>query len=671
MHTRTLPLLITTTLLFAQACLNNHSDISTQEDQVVDLAFNNNPDLDEEIGAVDMHDHFDATMESEQVIDMRSSACSVGVLCDGECVDLLTNTKHCGQCGSMCSEEGTCIEGLCQVQNKNCRDESCLGFYYCDLASGECVAGCDRDEQCDVNSVCDVFSHECECASGYHECGATCVDSTLPQNCGTRCQPCPSPPNGSGTCNTNGTCGVICDSGYHLCGDLCVADNSVNHCGDRCEPCESEVGSIAVCTTAMECGVECETGYQLCGTECSACPTSNVTSTVCNEREECVIDSCAPGTHPCGDRCCGWAASHTQVVQFGEQPQYTFFTRSANYLSLSYATQHSNTFTYANTFTHWLYDASINQWSLAYEHELSLSSRYLPYFYGFNWAGQNYAVFGESQWVELSHTSGPAPTTSLQRDYIGRGAKMPPVFQSTGGVHFLIGGDASGNRGLYSVNPTTQVGFVYTGVDWWEEFDVVNVNPSNNIVGMLTYSPRTSKKDIKLRRKNWMNPSNSSLSMVHDCVSQHAYRGDFPFVLSDSGLATVLRSECDGVESAGLWASTEISAGVWDHTLLSSNFTGRQDGGDVLGDIVVGEDGTLHVCFVTIDNAMTAKTSVYYGWRSPDPQESWNIERVSSPTDARDCFVQIAPDAKVHMAWYRHEQSNLSNPWVFEHLASQ
>ena len=44
--------------------------------------------------------------------DVKRSTCTY-TICDGECVDLLSDHENCGECGNACSEAGTCFAGYC------------------------------------------------------------------------------------------------------------------------------------------------------------------------------------------------------------------------------------------------------------------------------------------------------------------------------------------------------------------------------------------------------------------------------------------------------------------------------------------------------------------------------------------------------------------------------
>lgn len=66
---------------------------------------------------------------------------------------------------------------------QDCRTDpnACVGFMYCDQASGACLAGCGSDEQCEgANESCNTETHECECDAGLVRCDDFCIDEIEP-----------------------------------------------------------------------------------------------------------------------------------------------------------------------------------------------------------------------------------------------------------------------------------------------------------------------------------------------------------------------------------------------------------------------------------------------------------------------------------------------------------
>lgn len=143
-------------------------------------------------------------------------------LCGMNCVNPQGDPRYCGDCETACPRGYVCEAGSC-IDPGDCRTNAvgCGGFTYCDEATGECLRGCEADEQCvGGNEECDTVLHECVCEPGFHLCGAVCVDDLDVSSCGDLCTPCSAPPNASPICDL-GTCDFVCDETYVACGQLC------------------------------------------------------------------------------------------------------------------------------------------------------------------------------------------------------------------------------------------------------------------------------------------------------------------------------------------------------------------------------------------------------------------------------------------------------------------
>jgi len=110
------------------------------------------------------------------------------------------------------------------------------------------------------------------------ECNGTCVDPTLPANCGSCGHVCAGADGGQATCMAGGVCGEACDPASLTpvnCSGACVnVQTDPQHCGSctvACPPPASAHGT-ATCMVAADgggsCGVGCAAGYHVCMGDC-------------------------------------------------------------------------------------------------------------------------------------------------------------------------------------------------------------------------------------------------------------------------------------------------------------------------------------------------------------------------------------------------------------------
>ena len=155
--------------------------------------------------------------------DIHDCICAPGFeACAPGCVDTAGDPDYCGDCATSCPIGQSCALGMC-LDLEDCRTSGldCAGFTYCDAATGDCLRGCDGDDQCAAeNEVCDTLTHECVCGSGFHQCGNVCVSDLDPNSCGALCTPCPAPPNSSPICDL-GACDFQCADTYERCDQMC------------------------------------------------------------------------------------------------------------------------------------------------------------------------------------------------------------------------------------------------------------------------------------------------------------------------------------------------------------------------------------------------------------------------------------------------------------------
>lgn len=71
--------------------------------------------------------------------------------CNGRCVDIGTDVKHCGACGTACPGGLVCSEGVCEIScAKGTTDcgGSCLNLDWTNQSCGECGNACPPGELC-------------------------------------------------------------------------------------------------------------------------------------------------------------------------------------------------------------------------------------------------------------------------------------------------------------------------------------------------------------------------------------------------------------------------------------------------------------------------------------------------------------------------------------------
>ena len=228
--------------------------------------------------------------------DGNTEGCMLGQFrCGSGCVDVQTSIDNCGRCDNKCGDRQQCVGGACKDQVGDCRkDGGCSKGYYCDLNSGACKQGCGANPDCGMNEACDISTHKCTCDSNSHDCAGKCVRSDDVKTCGTRCDACPTDPNGMALCYL-GMCDVQCKSGFREC-------SGVPGCSECCRDYDCPFGSGKICasnkcvvatrcTKTSECGIDeaCTTG--ICT---STAPGGTCTTTAdCPNGQMCQSNKCA------------------------------------------------------------------------------------------------------------------------------------------------------------------------------------------------------------------------------------------------------------------------------------------------------------------------------------------------------------------------------------------
>ncbi|EYF06307.1 Hypothetical protein CAP_2185 [Chondromyces apiculatus DSM 436] len=216
------------------------------------------------------------------------AACNAGWgNCDGQTANgcetnLLSNTSHCGACGTACvmpNAVGACAAGGCVIAACN------PGYADCD---GLVANGCEVNTQTSTNH-CGVCGNTCSAQNGTAAClsGACTVascnpgfgncDGVVANGCETNLQ------NSTGNC---GTCGNACSAanGTPACTSGSCTVSSCNGGFQNCDGIASNGCEVNINTNAANCGG--------CGNACTSVCAGNVSATTCSAGS-CDITACS------------------------------------------------------------------------------------------------------------------------------------------------------------------------------------------------------------------------------------------------------------------------------------------------------------------------------------------------------------------------------------------
>lgn len=199
----------------------------------------------------------------------RDPDCTSGLsCCNGACIDVAKDIRHCGACGTACGDQNAaaaCVAGQCKV---SCTE----GFGDCNQLTAD---------GCEVNVRADVTN----CGS----CGTACLVSNATPTCsmaGCGVQQCNQ---GFANCDGRGQngCEVVTSedlSNCGACGVTCQVANGTPRClGSRCTVgvCQTNFGD---CDGRVETG--CETDVQTSAMHCGQCGRA------CTGDETCAQGTC-------------------------------------------------------------------------------------------------------------------------------------------------------------------------------------------------------------------------------------------------------------------------------------------------------------------------------------------------------------------------------------------
>lgn len=148
------------------------------------------------------------------------SACDPGLFCcDAACTDLGTDRAHCGECDEACPPSTDCLDGSCCPTGQRVCGGRCVDLQSDPSDCGGCGAACGAGQVCSAGVCCD---------EGQASCDGTCIDILSDD---TNCGGCDVACSGSDYCSV-GTC---CPPGTADCGadGTCNSLTSLANCG-RC-----------------------------------------------------------------------------------------------------------------------------------------------------------------------------------------------------------------------------------------------------------------------------------------------------------------------------------------------------------------------------------------------------------------------------------------------------
>jgi hypothetical protein len=176
-----------------------------------------------------------------------------------QCVDLQTNSSHCGACDARCDAfagDAICIAGKCAVARCERGFAACdpavpmcqtiLGtFYDCGSCRDSCAVG-------RANGICVAAACTRVCDRGYGDCDTSNPDCEAPLDTAASC----------------GACGVVCPNDRPLCGgslgrEICLAACAAptsDVCGTSCTDLQSDPRHCGACDTVCDSFQVCERG---------------------------------------------------------------------------------------------------------------------------------------------------------------------------------------------------------------------------------------------------------------------------------------------------------------------------------------------------------------------------------------------------------------------------
>jgi hypothetical protein len=240
-------------------------------------------------GGVIADDNTPDTGNKDSTVPPGDAGCGTGLTeCNGSCVNMASDPKNCGKCGTLCGDGSVCSQSACattcaggttkcgqacvnlQTDPQNCSKcgNACPSSDYCD--GGACIPSCTSTQKlCDDGGLfcANVQTDNANCGDCNVACpnGWTCQTGKCLPNCGNGqtlcdidggsqgdggpfCTDTKTDPNNCGACDKACTSTQYCDAG------TCVTSSIPNTC--------KTVNGLLWCYHPNACGESCNT---ICG----------------------------------------------------------------------------------------------------------------------------------------------------------------------------------------------------------------------------------------------------------------------------------------------------------------------------------------------------------------------------------------------------------------------
>jgi hypothetical protein len=209
------------------------------------------------------------------------------MMCQGVCVDPMSDAKNCGGCGKPCMPMEVCSAGKCAAPCTNSQiacDGACVNPMTDPNHCGDCKTACAN------NTFCSMGHCSLSCMMPLSQCGQSCVDTRSdPDHCGGCNSPCAVLAHASRGC-ANSMCTLgACDMGFRDCdGQLATGcevdvDNDPKNCGTCGKTCQNVANGSPGCTKG-QCGVgSCLANFA----DCDGDPTNGCETNILTDLKNC------------------------------------------------------------------------------------------------------------------------------------------------------------------------------------------------------------------------------------------------------------------------------------------------------------------------------------------------------------------------------------------------